>query len=108
MEATFLGHEVGYETIVIDRKVEAPALSICDEPHVIDLMEDPDKAMLIFSKCDAVLPVCEELDLLETLDSMLSGEGVPLLFDLESYRISSFKTKSNEIMELMGVPLPRN
>ncbi len=106
MEAAFLGHEAGYKTVVIDRRAEAPALSICDEPHVIDPLEDPDGAMAIFSGCDAVLPACEELDLLEALDSMLSGRSVPLLFDLKSYRISSSKIRSNKIMESMGVPLP--
>lgn len=106
MEAAFLGHEAGYKTVVIDRRAEAPALFICDEPHVIDPLEDPNGAMVIFSECDAVLPACEELDLLEALDSMLSGGSVPLLFDLESYRISSSKTRSNEIMKSVGVPLP--
>lgn len=106
MEAAFLGHEAGYETVVIDRRAEAPALSICDEPHVLDPLKDPDLALSIFTTCDAVLPACEEIDLLESLDGMLRGEGIPFLFDLASYRISSSKNRSNEIMESVGVPLP--
>lgn len=106
MEAVFLGHKAGFETIVMDRRPEAPALSICDEPHVIDPLEDPDGASAIFSTCDAVIPACEELDLLEHLDAMLSGTGIPFLFDLHAYGISCSKNESNRVMESVGVPLP--
>ncbi len=106
MEAAFLGHEAGYTTIVIDRRADAPALSICDEPHVLDPLKDVHSALEIFSTCDVVLPACEELDLLESLDDMLRDAGIPFLFDLESYGVSSSKRLSNEIMESVGVPLP--
>lgn len=106
MEAAFLGHEAGYETVVVDRRADAPALSICDEPHVLNPMTDPKGALEIFVGCDAVLPACEEIDLLEMLDSMLRDAGIPFLFDLGSYRISCSKNRSNEIMEKVGVPLP--
>ena len=106
MEAAFLGHKAGFETVVIDRRPDAPALSICDEPHVLDPLEDPETASSIFSTCDAVIPACEELDLLGLLDSMLAGSGVPFLFDLHAYGISSSKNESNRVMESVGVPLP--
>ena len=106
MEAAFLGHEAGYTTVVIDKRQDAPALSICDEPHVLNPLEDPEGAMSIFRTCDAVLPACEELDLLEKLDSMLEGTGIPFLFDLNSYDVSCSKNRSNEVMESVGVPLP--
>ena len=106
MEAVFLGHKAGYETIVIDRRAEAPALYICDEPHVLDPLEDPWAAMEIFRTCDAVLPACEEHDLLSALDRMLAGSGVRLLFDLHAYDTSQSKLESNELMTRVGVPLP--
>lgn len=106
IEASFLAHEAGYETVVIDRRLDAPALSICDEPHILDPIRDPDEASRIFDSCDAVIPACEELDLLEHLDRHLSRTSVSLLFDLHSYKISSSKRKSNEIMESVGVPIP--
>ena len=106
MEAVFLGHKAGYETIVIDRRAEAPALSICDEPHVLDPLEDPWAAMEIFRTCDAVLPACEEHDLLSALDRMLAGSGVRFLFDLHAYDTSQSKLESNELMTRVGVPLP--
>ena len=36
MEAVLLSKAAGYETVVLDRKAHAPALSICDEPVVLD------------------------------------------------------------------------
>ena len=106
MEAVFLGHEAGYETVVIDRRPDAPALSICDEPHVLNPLTDVKEALMVFSTCDAVIPACEELDLLEALDDMLGGSGIPFLFDLDSYDVSCSKNLSNEVMASVDVPLP--
>lgn len=107
MEAAYLSKRAGYETVVIDRKTYAPALSLADEAHVMDPVKDPDSAMKIFSDCDAVIPACEELDLLKLLDLKLKGTGIPLLFDMRSYEISCSKERSNILMDKAGVPLPR-
>lgn len=107
MEAVYLSKRAGYETVVIDRKTYAPALSLADEAHVMDPIKDPDSAMKIFSDCDAVIPACEELDLLKLLDLKLKGTGIPLLFDMKSYEISCSKERSNILMDKAGVPLPR-
>ena len=107
MEAAFLGKKAGFETVVVDRKETAPALSICDEPHVLNPLDDPAEAKGIFESCDAVIPACEELDLLEALDSSLSGTSVPFLFDLKSYGVSCSKRRSNDVMASVGVPLPQ-
>ena len=106
MEAVFLAHKAGYETVVIDRRAEAPALSICDEPHVLNPLDDPDGAMEVFRTCDAVLPACEEHDLLTRLDAVLSEAGIPFLFDIRAYDVSQSKLESNELMRAAGVPLP--
>ena len=107
MEAVLLSRAAGYETVVLDRKKDAPAMSLCDEPVNLDPTKDPEDALKVFQGCDAVIPACEEMDLLKTLDSMKTKIGVPLLFDLASYNISSSKNKSNEIMDSVGVPLPK-
>lgn len=106
MEAVYLARKAGIETVVLDRKQTAPALSICDEPVVLDPTKDPEGARRIFEGCDAVIPACEEMDLLHCLDGMLKGTDVPLLFDMHSYEISCSKNRSNQIMESVGVPLP--
>jgi len=106
MEAVLLAKAAGYHTVVIDRKPTAPALSLCDEPVVMDPLKDRDGSLRIFRSCDAVIPACEEMDLLIFLDSIKESMGVPLLFDLASYNISNSKLKSNEVMASVGVPLP--
>jgi len=107
MEAVLLAKAAGYRTVVIDRKPTAPALSLCDEPVVMDPLKDREGSLRIFRSCDAVIPACEEMDLLIFLDSVKDSMGVPLLFDLASYNISNSKLKSNEIMASVGVPLPQ-
>ncbi len=105
MEAVLLSKAAGFEAVVLDRKESAPAMSICDEPIHLDPTKDPDGAKKVFEGCDAVIPACEEIDLLRCLDSM--DMDVPLLFDLNSYGISSSKNRSNEIMSSVGVSLPK-
>ncbi|MBQ9689882.1 MAG: 3-methylornithine--L-lysine ligase PylC, partial [Candidatus Methanomethylophilaceae archaeon] len=85
MEAVLLAKAAGYETVVLDRKEKAPAMSLCDQPVNLDPVKDPEEALRVFQSCDAVIPACEEMDLLKTLDSMKDRMGVPLLFDLASY-----------------------
>lgn len=106
MEAAFLGRKAGYETVLIDRRENAPALSICDEPHVLNPLDDPEGTLEIFRTCDAVLPACEEHDLLELLDGILRDAGIPFLFDLHAYDTSQSKLESNRLMQSVGVPLP--
>lgn len=107
MEAVLLSKAAGYETVVLDRKKGAPAMSLCDEPVNIDPTKDPDGALEVFRGCDAVIPACEEMDLLKVLDSLKSKMDAPLLFDLASYNISNSKNRSNEVMKSVGVPLPQ-
>lgn len=107
MEAVLLSKAAGYETVVLDRKKGAPAMSLCDEPVNIDPTKDPEGALEVFRGCDAVIPACEEMDLLKALDSMKSKMDAPLLFDLASYNISNSKNRSNEVMKSVGVPLPQ-
>ena len=107
MEAVFLSNKAGFETLVIDRKEEAPALSISDAHEILDVTKDRKKAERILSDCDAVVPACEEIEALRTLDSIMKNSDTPFLFDLDAYTVSSSKERSNEIMAEAGVPLPR-
>ena len=107
MEAVFLARKAGIESVVIDRKPTAPALSVCDESHVLNPLEDPEEAKRVFSSCDAVIPAVEELDILHFLSDTVPSLGMPLLFDMHAYEISCSKNRSNEIMQSVGVPLPQ-
>lgn len=106
MEAVYLAKRAGFETLVVDHRADAPALSLCDIPVVADVLSDTDRVHDTLSSCDAVIPACEEIDVLECLDGMFRGSDVPLMFDMHAYGISCSKTRSNEVMGSIGVPLP--
>jgi len=106
MESVFLSSKAGFETFVIDRKEHAPALSLSDTYEVLDVVKEPDKAKKLLSDCDAVIPACEEIDALTVLNKIMKGSGIPFLFDMDSYMISSSKERSNMIMEELNIPLP--
>jgi pyrrolysine biosynthesis protein PylC len=107
MEAVFLSGKAGFETLVIDRKDTAPALSLSDHYEIVDAVKEPEKIEKILSDCDVVIPACEEIDALESLVKITKRIETPFLFDIDSYKISCSKEKSNQIMGSLGVPLPR-
>lgn len=106
MEAVFLSSKAGFETLVIDRKEEAPAMSLCDYGEVVDVVADPITTKKLLMDCDAVIPACEEIDALVALNEMMKNAEIPFLFDLDSYRLSSSKERSNMMMEELKVPIP--
>lgn len=106
MEAVYLAKRAGFETLVMDRRKDAPALSLCDIPVVENPLVNYDAAYNVLKTCDAVIPACEEIDLLECLVRMFSDSDVPLMFDMHSYHTSCSKTLSNRMMDEAGIPLP--
>jgi len=106
IEATYLAGKAGYETVVVDRWEDAPALSLADEGVVMDVVEDKERAARLFRDCDAVLPANEDMATLRALSAMSNEVGTPLLFDLSAYELSSSKALSNEYMTKLGVTLP--
>lgn len=107
MEAVYLCRHAGYESVVIDKNRNAPALSLADKAEVCDVTAEPERARKIFLQCDAVLPAVENLEVLEHLDKVLPEYGIPFLFDMKSYRVSCSKEKSNELMAKLGIPIPQ-
>ncbi|MCL2333558.1 MAG: 3-methylornithine--L-lysine ligase PylC [Candidatus Methanoplasma sp.] len=107
MEAAFLSKKAGFETMVIDRKGTAPALSLSDSHEILDVTKDTEKARKVLHDCDVVIPACEEIDALTVLDKMMKGSDIPFLFDLHAYRFSCSKKRTNDVMEKIGVPMPQ-
>ena len=71
MECALLARDAGYRSIVIDRRPNAPALSLCDEPLVMDPAADPEGAASVFEELDYIIPACEDTGLLDALVSIL-------------------------------------
>lgn len=106
MEAAYLAKKAGYETVVIDRRKSAPAFSLADESMVLDVTKHRDKVKKACAECDAVIPANENLGALVELDRIFHEIGVPFLFDLDAYKLSSSKALSNRYFEKLGVPTP--
>jgi len=106
MEAAYLARKAGYETLVVDRRTDAPALSLADEAVVLDVTLERGRAAKVLEDCDAVLPANENYAALICLSDMFRELETPLLFDMRAYEISSSKLHSNQLFERMGVPVP--
>lgn len=107
MEAAYLSHKAGFQTTIIDRRRNAPALSLADETAVMDPLDDIDRFRRIAETCDAVLPANENRRLLAAVSDIMRGSGTKLLFDIDSYDITNSKIKSNALMAGLGIPMPK-
>lgn len=106
-EACYLAAEAGFETILVDRRDAPPAAGIADRHVIGDVTADEGLTRALVRSCDAVLPACEELATLEWLAARVPSWDVPLLFDLEAYRVTESKIASRRLFDDLRVPLPR-
>jgi pyrrolysine biosynthesis protein PylC len=106
-EAAYLAQEAGFDVVLIDRRPGRPASGLVSETHVFDVTTDVVRAREVLTGCDAVLPTCEDMATLACLARMAPTWGVPLLFDLESYKVSSSKLASNDLFARLDVPRPQ-
>ena len=105
-EAVYLAAKAGWETILVDRREAPPAAGLADRHVVADLAADDTLAQALVNACDAVLPACEDLATLEWLAEHVPAWGVPLLFDLDAYRVSASKLASQRLFAELDVPRP--
>ena len=105
-EAAYLGLKAGYEVVLVDRRPGVPASGLAAETHVFDVCAEEERTRRLFMGCDAVLPACEDDDTLAWLAEHATAWGVPLLFDLPAYKVSSSKLRSNRLFDDLGVARP--
>lgn len=106
IEATYLAREAGIEAVVVDRWQAAPALSLADEPHVMDVVQEPVAALRLFDSCDAVIPANEDKVTLAFLGKLFRRTNVPLIHDFKAYETCSSKILSNRFLSNMGINMP--
>ena len=107
IEAAYLAAKAGYETVLVDRREAPPAAGLADRHVVMDVTADEARSRAVLGACDAVLPACEDDATLAWLVEHLPRWDVPLLFDLDSYAVTSSKLASNELFARLDVPRPR-
>ena len=105
-EAVYLAAKAGWETVLVDRREAPPAAGLADRHVVADIVAVEALSQALVAACDAVLPACEELTTLEWLADRVPAWGVPLLFDLDAYRVSASKLASQRLFAELDVPRP--
>jgi pyrrolysine biosynthesis protein PylC len=105
-EAVYLAAKAGWETVLVDRREAPPAAGLADRHVIADIVADQARARALVTACDAVLPACEDLGTLEWLAARVPAWGVPLLFDIDAYRMSESKLASQRLFAELDVPRP--
>jgi 3-methylornithine--L-lysine ligase len=106
-EAAYLAAKAGWDTVLVDRHEAPPAAGIAHTHVQADITADEGTARSLVTSCDAVLPACEDEPTLAWLAERVTAWDVPLLFDVEAYRVSASKLASRRLFEELDVPRPR-
>ena len=107
-EAAYLSKKAGMKVVVIDKNPQALIRNYADKFHCFNVINEPEKLIEISKSVDAVLPVNENLECIEFLNSIKEKFSCPVLFDFEAYWISRDKKKSKEYFASIGVPTPQD
>ena len=107
-EATYLAKKAGYGVILIDKDSNAPAASLADEFHALDLLKSDSATRKILNSTDAVLPATENKRTLSFLKRLSSQTGIPYMQDNSAFWISSDKIKSIEFFDSLNIPHPES
>lgn len=105
-EAAFLAYDAGFETILIDNNPDAPASTLADRFICGNIVERDPRIVEAMKDADFVLPANENDAVLEAICAICEEEGLKLAFDMDAYRISQSKVKSDALMHENGVPAP--
>jgi len=105
LEMTYLAKKAGFETLLLDRRSDAPAIGICDGFVAMDLT-DHEALTGALGSVDLVLPATENAQALECLVEWCDENRMPLAFDPGAYAISSSKNASNALFRRLGIPAP--
>jgi pyrrolysine biosynthesis protein PylC len=106
IEIAYLAGVANMETVLVDIDEQAPAAGLVSTFVVADIF-DAERLLPLVASCDAVLPAIEDIEALEQLMDYGSQTGVPVICDLQAYRLSSSKVHSTELFERLGLPVPQ-
>ncbi len=106
LEILYLAGKAGFETLLIDKNRNLPAGKLCDkfiEFHFFN----PGIYPADIGKIDLIFPALEDLASLEIIVKWGQQINVPVVFDLDAFRISSSKRLSNILIEKLELPRPK-
>ena len=105
LETAYLARKAGYETLLLDRRPDAPARGICDRFAQVELT-DSEALTPALESADWVLPATENAPALSSLVAWCRKRGMPLGFDPGAYATTSSKSASNALFRRLGLPTP--
>jgi pyrrolysine biosynthesis protein PylC len=105
VEATYLAKKAGWEVLLVDKKSGVPASELCDQFNLLDVTKVVEWIPLL-KGIDLIIPALENQEALDSLVRSAKYTGIPILFDEDSYAISSSKICTNRMFAQIGVPAP--
>ena len=105
VEAAYLSRKAGWDVILIDKNPNAPASDLCHRFLQLDVMHEKDLGSKL-KGVDLVIPALEAEAVLTHLAQWTQREGIAFAFDLNAYRLSSSKMKSDRFFAQADVPAP--
>ena len=97
LEACYLSMKAGIEVTLIDKDPEAPARDMATRFICEDVLGGSKEVMETLDSADMVLPTMENYEVLEGLDELSVMMGFIYAFDIDAYRISSSKKRSDRL-----------
>jgi pyrrolysine biosynthesis protein PylC len=107
IEALYLGHKAGYETVLVDKDRANPARKMCDTYIAMDVCKNREWIRAI-AGVDLVLPTLENETALHYIRKTAENSGIPVAFDFESYKVTSSKLASNRLFHSLDLPCPQS
>jgi len=108
IEATYLCRKAGYESVLIDKDVQAPALTLANESYNLNITKDVNYAKKILKKVDAVLPANENKKTLAHSEKLCKELSIPFMQDNVAFWITSDKLRSERFLLDLNVPTPKS
>ncbi|WP_406670652.1 3-methylornithine--L-lysine ligase PylC [Methanolobus sp. ZRKC4] len=105
-EVTYLAHKAGMKVVLVDRKEKPLIQNVVDDFQCFDIIREPEKLREISENVDAIIPVNENLETIESLKNLKDGLSCPLLFDFTSYYTSMDKKRSKDFFYSIDIPTP--
>ncbi len=111
VEVAYLARKAGWNTLVMDKDPDPPALGLCDAFVQYDFSlfnsdfgpEMPKNLPPI----DLILPALEDLSVLNNIREWARQMDIPLAFDLSAFSLSCSKRASDRLFKTLKLPAPR-
>jgi pyrrolysine biosynthesis protein PylC len=106
LEILYLAARAGFTTLLLDKNTDIPAQNLCNQFIRFDFSCSGNWPKDI-GEIDLIFPALEDLATLELIIDWGKQIGVPVVFDLDAYRISSSKHLSNICFHELKLPQSR-